>query len=78
MKVKRIIALLGVIFLVGLYILTLVAALTTNPNKEGYFLASIYATVVIPVLFWAYSLIYKLIHKKDQKDDDREGDDRED
>ena len=65
MKAKRILAFLGVIFLVSLYVLTLVASLTASPNAGEYFLASIYATIVIPVLFWAYHLIYKLVKKKD-------------
>ncbi|SFP97803.1 hypothetical protein SAMN02910358_00368 [Lachnospiraceae bacterium XBB1006] len=69
MKVKRILALIGVIFLAGLYILALVAALTASPNASGYFWASIYATFVIPVLFWAYSFIYKLTHKKNDETD---------
>ena len=64
MKLIRILALLGVVFLVSLYVLTLIASLTASPNAGQYFLACIYATIVIPVLFWAYSLIYKLTHKK--------------
>ncbi|MBE5905820.1 MAG: hypothetical protein E7277_03365 [Lachnospiraceae bacterium] len=67
MKAKRILAIIGVIFLVSLYILALVAALTSSPKASGYFWASIYATIVIPVLFWAYSLIYKLTHKKNDE-----------
>ena len=67
-KGKQILAIIGVVFLVGLYLLTIVAALTASPNSSGLFAASIYATIVIPVLLWAYSLFYRLLSKKNPKD----------
>ncbi len=30
-------------------------------------MVSIYATVIIPVLLWAYTLIYKLVHKSSER-----------
>jgi cytochrome bd-type quinol oxidase subunit 2 len=36
----------------------------------GMFKASIFASVVIPVLLWAYSFIYKLLSKDKDKDKD--------
>lgn len=65
-KTKQILAIIGVIFLLSLYIITFIASFTASPNSTGLFMASIYATIVIPVLFWAYSLFYKLFHKKDK------------
>ena len=64
-KVKRILAMIGVIFLVGLYLSTLFCALFAKENLMSLLMASIYATFIIPVLLWAYSLIYKLVHKND-------------
>lgn len=70
-KGKRILALLGVIFLISLYLITLFSALFAKENLMQLLMASIYATVVIPVLFWAYSFIYKLLKKKnDDKEDE--------
>lgn len=69
-KVKRILAMIGVILLVSLYLLTLVGALTASPNSYALFQASIYCTVVIPVLLYGYMLIYRLIKKK--SDDKKE------
>lgn len=60
-KVKQVLALAGVILLIGLYAATLFCALSSNENFMQMLTASIYATVVIPVLLWAYSFIYKLI-----------------
>lgn len=68
-KVKRILALLGALLLMGLYLSTLVCALSASENYENLLTASIYATVIIPVLLWAYSFIYRLL-KEHFRDDD--------
>lgn len=60
-KVKRLLAVIGIMLLVSMYILTLVLALTDDPNTMNAFRASIYCTVLIPVLIWAYTFIYKLL-----------------
>ena len=71
-KVKQILAMIGVIVLVGLYVATIVCAVSASENFMNMLVASIYASVVIPVLIWAYSFIYKLIKKnsEDKKDED--------
>lgn len=58
---KRILALIGAVVLIGLYIATLYCALSANENFMNMLMVSIYATVVVPVLLWAYSFVYKLI-----------------
>lgn len=65
-KIKRILALLGVGFLTGLYVLTLVFALLRIPNWFAWFQACIFCTVAIPVLLYAMQLIYKILKKKHQ------------
>lgn len=60
-KLKRILALLGVVLLAGLYLTTLILAICGNSNTMNVFIASIVATAVIPVLLWAYSMIYRLL-----------------
>lgn len=62
-KVKQILAITGIIVLVGLYISTIVCALSASDNFMNMLMASIYASVIIPVLIWVYSFIYKLIKK---------------
>lgn len=69
-KVKQILAIIGTIVLVGLYVSTIVCALSSSDNFMNLLLASIYATVIIPVLIWAYSFIYKLL-KKDPDNDEK-------
>ncbi|MCD8231661.1 MAG: hypothetical protein LUD14_07575 [Clostridiales bacterium] len=70
-KVKRIIALIGAIALVALYISTLVLAIIGSEQAMNLLRASIYSTVVLPALLWAYTMIYKLLkdhYSADAKD----------
>lgn len=62
-KVKRILALVGVILLLGLYGSTLFFAITDNSDSMAMFKASIIATILVPVLLWAYTFIFKLVKK---------------
>ncbi|MCI5494385.1 MAG: hypothetical protein MR425_09675 [Lachnospiraceae bacterium] len=70
-KIKRILAVVGVILLVGLYLSTLVFALIGSPDAMNWFKASIVATVIVPALLWAYTMIYRLLKNhysaKDEK-----------
>ena len=68
-KTKRILALIGVILLVGLYITTLVLAIVDSSATMDLFRGSIFATVVIPTIIWAYTYIYQLFSKKKDHDD---------
>lgn len=67
-KIKRILALIGVVLLAALYLSTLFFALFDSPNTMGMFKASIAATILVPVLLYAYTLFYRLSHKNDNKD----------
>ena len=67
---KRIFAIIGVILLVSLYILTLVMALTDNTSTMRMLEASVFATIIIPVLIWTYTFIYRLLKKKDDSQND--------
>ena len=62
-NLKRISALLGIILLAGLYLTSLVLALTSNAHTFEFFEASIAATVIIPILLWIYTAMYKYLTK---------------
>ena len=47
---KRIVAVIAIVLLVGLYVLTLIAALLSTPESSALFRVSLVLTVVIPVL----------------------------
>jgi len=64
-KARQILAIIGIIILVGLYVATLVCALSGSENFMSMLMASIYASAVIPVLIWAITFIYKLMKHDD-------------
>ena len=61
MKIKRILALLGAILLVLMYLSTLIFSLMTGELAMGLFRASIFCTVAVPVLLYVYMMIYKVL-----------------
>ena len=62
-NLKRISARLGIILLAGLYLTSRVLALTSNAHTFEFFVASIAATVIIPILLWIYTAMYKYLTK---------------
>ena len=66
MTMKRIIAIIGIAILVLLYIATFISAIFTTPAAPQMFKACIYATIVVPVLFYGYLLIYKVIKQRSE------------
>lgn len=61
---KRILAILGIVLLLGLYAATFVFALMKSPASTGMFKAAVYCTITVPVLLYGYSLVYK--YRKDR------------
>ena len=60
-KLRRILALLGVVILVGMYLVTLVFALSSSPNATNMLMASIACTVIIPCLLYGMILIARVL-----------------
>lgn len=67
-KIKRILAAIGAVLLIGMYASTLIFALIDHSATKGLLKASIACTIILPVLLYAYTLVYKLT-RGDQKDD---------
>lgn len=63
-KVKRILALIGVIILVGMYLLTLVVSIFESSFAQSLFFASLYCTMIVPIVIYGYELIYKIVKGK--------------
>ncbi len=58
-KVRRIIALIGIILLLAMYGSTMVFALMGSPNSKGFLMASIACTIFVPILLYAMSVVAK-------------------
>lgn len=69
-KMKRFLALLGAVLLFAMYGSTLFFAFTDHSAAMGMLKASIACTIIIPVLLYAYTLVYKNI-RNNQKDNDK-------
>lgn len=61
---KRIVAMIGVVLLVLMYIASLVAAIMARPEAHQIFLATLVLTVVIPIVLWIYIRLYAAAHDK--------------
>lgn len=66
---KRIIAIAGVIILVGTIIATLVVAIMNKPGTHNLFMGLLAADVVIPVMLWGYLMLYRWASRNDDKVD---------
>lgn len=60
-KIKQILALTGAILLIVLYLSTLIFSLMRSEMAQGLFKASVFCTVAVPVLIYAYMLIYRVL-----------------
>ena len=63
--VKRVLAMIGVLFLLALYASTVILAVIGSETSLTLLKIAIYSTVVVPVLLWAYSFIYRMLKGKD-------------
>ena len=65
-NIKRILAVIGVILLIGMYVCTLIFALIGSPASDDLLKASIAATV----LLYGFILITRLLKNKNDQNDD--------
>ena len=64
MKIKRIFAIIAVVLLVALYGSTIVFAMSDSPNAVYMFKASIFCTVIIPIILYSYILVTGFLEKR--------------
>lgn len=64
-KSKRIMALIGAILLVLLYVSTLIFAFIDNVVSQKLLMAAIATTILLPVLLYIYSLFSRTSHTDD-------------
>ncbi len=65
-KIQQILAILGIVLLLGLYLTTLVLAIL---GKDFFpmFMAALLASMALPVLLWVYGYIYKLTKRNSKQ-----------
>ena len=60
---KQIVAIIGLILLVGMYVVSLVLACFAKPGAEGMFMASLVATVIIPIVLYIFIALDKVARR---------------
>lgn len=67
MKLKRILALIGVVCLALMYILTLVFSLMEGELAADLFKVSVILTLIIPVLLYVYNMFFRYFQKRGEE-----------
>ena len=60
-KFKQILAIIGIILLVGLYVAAFVLSFMHSPLASRWFSAAIYSTIIIPIFLWLVIMITKYL-----------------
>ena len=63
--VKRIAAWIGIGVIALMYLISAVAAAMARPQANSLFMASLVATIFVPVLLWIFIKLYEWAHKDD-------------
>ena len=62
---KRIAAWIGIGVIVLMYLASAVAAMLAKPAANQLFMASLAATIFVPILLWIFIKLYEMAHKDD-------------
>lgn len=65
-KVKQILAILGIVLIIGINVLLVFAAGGATEDNTNIFNAAIVTVILVPVLLWIYLYIFKLIKKNNE------------
>ena len=66
-NMKQILAILGIVLILGLNLLLVFAAGTASDDGMGLFGGAVVAVVMVPILLWIYMYIFKLIKKRNEE-----------
>ncbi len=67
-KLKRIVAWVGILILLGIYLATFILGIFGSEATKNMFLACIVCSVVIPCLMYAMLLIARILENKNKED----------
>lgn len=66
-KVRQILAWIGIILLIALYVSAMVLAFMGGERAQEMLGTAIVFTFIVPIMLWVYTFLYKAI--KDRKDE---------
>ncbi len=65
-KVRRILAIIGIVILVVLYLCTLFTAIFDSSNTMGFFKASVAMTILVPVIIYAMTMFARILRPDEE------------
>lgn len=65
-NIKQILAVLGIVLILGVNLLLVFAAGSASEDNMGMFNGAIVTVILVPVMLWIYLYIYKLIKKRNE------------
>lgn len=68
-KARQILAIIGIILLVLLYVLAFVAAILDKTATMKYLAAALMATIIIPIILWLLGMFLRIASKDSSEDE---------
>lgn len=68
-KAKRIVAIIGVVAILSLYLASLLIGIFLSDKYPGLFMASVFSAVIIPIMIYCFVAVYRHVHKKTKPDE---------
>mgnify|MGYP006897812170 CR=1 FL=1 len=65
-NIKQILAIAGIVLILGLNVLLVFAAGTASEDGMGMFGGVVVAVVMVPILLWIYMYVFKLVKKHNE------------
>ena len=69
-NIKRILSILVVLVLAGMYLATFIFAMIDSPDAFECLKISVGLTIIVPVLLWIYLSMFRFIKKRRQANED--------
>lgn len=63
-KAARVIAILGIVLLLGMYVATLIAAVTASPHTSTMFMGCLLCTVFVPIFLHVLTRMFIMMSEK--------------
>lgn len=60
-KIKRILAVIGIILILSMYVLAFVFAFGKSPNTMALFRGALACTIIVPVFLYAFQLVARVV-----------------
>lgn len=70
MSKKRIAAIIGLAAIAVMYAATIVFALIGSPFTRSCLMASLFCTIVIPVMIYGYLMLFHMMNRRNNDDQD--------